>query len=74
MDQHHNSQHCHEQAEKLQSERVRPHGPSVPFPPMLGIATAAIRRKHECHFVSAGHEGIQLASTSFLQMHFQKLY
>lgn len=71
MDQHYNSQHCHEQAEELQSERVTPHGPCVPLPPMLHIAMASIRRTRECHFVSAGHDRIQLASTSFLQVHLQ---
>lgn len=74
MDQHHNSQHCHKQAEELQSERVTPHGPLESLPPMLDVAMTSIHRKHECHFVSAEHKRIQLTSTSFLQVHLQKLY
>lgn len=74
MDQHHKGQHCHEQAEELQSEGVTPHGPFVSFPPMLGTALTSIGHKQECHFVSAEHQRIHLTSTSFLQVHLRKLY
>lgn len=63
MDQHHKSQHCHEQAEELQPEGVTPHGPSVPFPPMLHTAMASIHCKQEWHFVPAEHQRIHLTST-----------
>lgn len=72
MDQHHDSQYCHKQAEDLQSERVTPHCPFVYFPPMLGAAMTSIRREHEHCLVSVGHKKIQLISTSFLQKHLQK--
>lgn len=74
MDQHHNSQHCHKQAEELQSEGVTPHGPFVSFPPMLDTAVTSIRHKHKCHCVSAEHRRIQLTPISFLQVRLQKLY
>lgn len=67
MDQHHDSQYCHEKAEDLQSERVTPHCPFTSFPPILDAAMTSIHHKHECHFVSVVHKRIHLTSTSFLQ-------